>query len=294
MKKVYIITPSYDDLRSLNKLLLIINKNLKNSSYITSILIVNDGSKKNFHLNIKKLQYINNINILSLKKNVGSQKAIFTGLKFLEKKIKANSSQKVISILDSDGEDNPNKIKDLIDLANKKNDTFIFASRLERTESFVFKIINNLRLYITFLLTGYYINFGNFSAFSYKIFKKIISNDNLYFAFSSGVLKNYSKIFLYPVKKKKRFFGNSKANLHFLINHSINIISVFYINVFFRSLLIYLLLVIFLNDPKSLMIVTLIFLVLNLILFFFNKLGKPRKNVILNINIFKSLKGKLV
>lgn len=294
MKKVYIMTPTYNDLKSLNKLLQIINKNFRNLNIKTSILIVNDGSDEKFSLNIKKFKYLNNIHILNLERNVGSQKAIFTGLKFLNKKLKKESPNIVFSVLDSDGEDNPNKIKDLINLAFEKNDTFIFASRLERTENIFFKIINNLRLYITFIFTGHYINFGNFSAFSFKILKKIISNDNLYFAFSSGVLKNYRKIFLFPVKKNKRFFGKSKVNLRFLVNHSINILSIFYLKVFFRSILIFIPLLIIFNNAISIFILSLTFLILNLTLFFYKKFGNPKINVLLNIRSLNSLKGRLI
>ena len=80
--------------------------------------------------------------ILNLDKNVGSQKAIFFGLKYLQKIIKKKDKETIISILDSDGEDNPNMVKKLIKLVNLKKDYFIFASRKKRTESNFLKALN--------------------------------------------------------------------------------------------------------------------------------------------------------
>ena len=230
MKKVYIILPTYNDWKSLNKVLKILNYSLKGQKKEIYIILVNDGSSSKYE---KTERYANfkRITILNLKKNIGSQKAIYVGLKFIQKKIKS-SEKNIISILDSDGEDDPIIVKKLINLAEKKK-FFIFASRKNRTENIFLKFLNKLRLYFTWLLTGKFLNFGNFSAFPSSILKEVIFKDEIYLAFSSGVVKNYKKIFLYSVNKNKRFFGNSKVNLSFLFLHSIKIISVFYNTVFF-------------------------------------------------------------
>ena len=128
MKKNYVILPVYNDWESLKKVLAILNRSLKNLKSNNFIIIVNDFSSKKLNFN-KKYSNFKKIRVLNLSRNVGSQKAIFFGLKYLQKIIKNKNNDSTISILDSDGEDNPNMIKNLIKLVNLKKDYFIFASR---------------------------------------------------------------------------------------------------------------------------------------------------------------------
>lgn len=294
MKKNYIIIPTYNDWKSLNRLLQILNNRLGAKRINTNILLVNDCSKDKFIINKTKLKNINNLIVINLKKNVGSQRAIFTGLKYLLEKTKKANPNSTVSILDSDGEDNPKKLIHLINFSNKEDDFFIFANRAHRTESFFLKFLNKIRLYFTYILTGYYINFGNFSSFPFKILKILLSNDNLHIAFSSGVLKNYKNIKLLDIEKNRRFNGYSKVNFNFLINHSIRIISVFYERVFLRSIITLFIILGILNESESKYLYIYIFLILNVITFLYNKLSKPSSNVIKNIKNTKIIKGKLI
>lgn len=285
MKKNYILLPVYNDWQSLKKVLQILNESFKTVKSNNYIVIVNDFSSKKKILN-KNYNNFKNIKILNLKKNVGSQKAIFFGLKYLQKVIKKKNNQTTISVLDSDGEDNPKMVKEIIKLVNKKKDYFIFASRKERTESNILRALNQLRLFITFILTGKFVNFGNFSSFSSTLLKKLLSNNNLYLAYSSGVLKNYNKFFFIKIKKNKRFYGNSKVNLQFLLEHTFKIISVFYISVFLRTLFFVLLLFIILESLKLKFFISIFFIIINLVFIFINIFLKPKK---INLSVIKSV-----
>lgn len=278
MKKIYIVLPTYNDWKSLEKVLEILNLRLKNLKKDIYILIINDCSKEKFK-KTKNFKNFKKIIVLNLKKNLGSQKAIYVGLKYLQKKIK-DYNNVIISILDSDGEDDPKALKKLIQITERKKDFFIFASRKGRTENRFLKILNKARLYITLILTGKFINFGNFSSFPSSLLKRITLNDDIFLAFSSGVAKNYSKLFLYNVKKNKRFYDTSKVNIKFLIIHSIKIISVFYKIVFLRTFLIMsFLLLISKNNFYSSYIIIFTFLLLNILLFLISWFGKPKKGV---------------
>ena len=289
MKKIYIVLPTYNDWKSLEKVLEILNLRLKNLKKDIYILIINDCSKEKFK-KTKNFKNFKKIIVLNLKKNLGSQKAIYVGLKYLQKKIK-DYNNVIISILDSDGEDDPKALKKLIQITERKKDFFIFASRKGRTENRFLKILNKARLYITLILTGKFINFGNFSSFPSSLLKRITLNDDIFLAFSSGVAKNYSKLFLYNVKKNKRFYDTSKVNIKFLIIHSIKIISVFYKVVFLRTFLIMsFLLLISKNNFYSSYIIVFTFLLLNIFLFLISWVGKPKKeisNFIKNVSSIK-------
>ena len=275
MKKIYIILPTYNDWKSLYKVLKILDSSLKKQKKEIYIIIVNDGSFSKFK-KIKRFPNFKKITVLNLKKNIGSQKAIFIGLKFIQNKIKS-SNNSIISILDSDGEDDPRTLKKLIKIAEEKKDFFIFASRRNRTKNILLKFLNKLRLYLTWIFTGRFINFGNFSSFPSSILKKIVFNNDIYLAFSSGVVKNYNKIFLYPVDKNKRYYGSSKVNFKFLLQHSLKIMSVFQKIVFLRSILILVILIVIINKLTINLIFTVLFLLFNLYLFFLNRLSKTKK-----------------
>ena len=85
MKHVILI-PVYNDWKSLNKLLIEIDKSLKDdSSFTTQILVINDLSTEKCNLNIKNFSSIKKIEIINLKKNLGSQKSIAVGLNYLKR-----------------------------------------------------------------------------------------------------------------------------------------------------------------------------------------------------------------
>jgi len=234
MKDFIILTPTFNDWKSLNKLMVEIDKSISKIRGKFSVLIIDDASTIKSNLKLKDLKKIKKITIITSSKNLGSQKSICLGLKYL-KKINTKS---VIVIIDSDGEDNPRKINELINLANKNPKTIITANRLQRERSTLYKICYKLHLLITFILTGRYIDFGNYSAFSSKNLGQLLVNSDLSLAYSAGVAKNAKSIKSHYVNKKKRYYGKSKVNIFFLLKHSINIISVFHSSVFKKSIIL--------------------------------------------------------
>ena len=231
-----IVIPVYDDWKSLNKLLNEINSNTSTKELV-KILIINDFSKKKPQLNFKKLNKIKEIKILELAKNLGSQRAIAIALNYLKKV----ESSFYVTIMDSDGEDDPKHINKMIDLAKKNKNSVIVSCRKDREENLIIKICYKIHLILTFLLTVKWISYGNFSSFHSKNIKKILSDNSVWLAYSSAVMKK-TKIKKTYSKRLKRYFGKSKVSFPFLVTHSIKIIGVFYKRVLVLSLF-YLLLV---------------------------------------------------
>lgn len=284
MNNFFIVTPVYNDWESLNKLLFNLNKSINYLETKVRVVVINDFSTEKINIKIKKFKNIQNLKVLNLRKNVGSQKGIYIALKYI-KKFKYKST---IAILDSDGEDNPFKLKKLINLSLKKKNYIFVANRSKRTENFFLKSLNQLRLIITFFLTGKYINFGNFSSFSSQNLKNILSNDNLWLAYPSGILKNCNKIKSININKNKRYYGKSKVNLIFLLNHSIKIMSVFRKEIFIRSLIMILFLTIFIETRFNDLSVILFFLFLNIFFNIFYHINSLRFNA---LNLIKNIKN---
>tara|TARA_B100000780_G_scaffold268905_1_gene227267 strand:+ start:1830 stop:2678 length:849 start_codon:yes stop_codon:yes gene_type:complete len=226
-----IIIPIYNDWKSLNKLLVEINQTL-NESDLCKVLIVNDSSTQKINIQIKNLNKIKEIKILTTTKNLGSQKSISIGLNYL-KRLNDNF---FITIMDGDGEDNPSEMKQMLDVARTNQDYIVTSHRKDRNENFIIKFSYKIHLMISFFLTWHWISFGNFSCFNSNNLKKINLHDTWY-AFSAGVLKNCKIKKLYA-SRQKRYFESSKVNFLKLIEHSTRIISVFYQRMFATSLLL--------------------------------------------------------
>ncbi len=226
-----IILPTYNDWESLSVLLVQIEKNLKNTKKIYKVLIINDNSSEKNIYKLNKNKFFKEIKIINLKKNVGSQKAIATGLKFINKY--KNKKENKFIIMDSDGEDNPKKIKEIIKLIDKNNNTEIITmNRTLRKESFFFSILYEVHLLITFLITLKYIRFGNFSFLNRNVINKITKKKELWLAYSATLNKYFNSKTTITAPRQKRISGKSKMSYSSLIVHSLNIQSVYLKNIF--------------------------------------------------------------
>ena len=252
MKNIILI-PVYNDWKSLNLLLSQINDQI---NYIGSvqILIVNDASTQKPIFNKKNFNKIKEIKVLNLNKNVGSQKAICIGLDYLSK-IKSTF---YVTIMDGDGEDDPNELSKMLILATKNKNSVVASHRLKRNENLIIKLGYKLHLIIAFIFTWKWISFGNFSTFHSKVLKKINRNE-LCLAYSSSILKKFKIVKAFAVRQK-RYFGTSKISLLKLIEHSMRVISVYQTRVMINSFLILLFLFI--------LKIEIFFLILPFIIFF--------------------------
>jgi hypothetical protein len=205
------------------------------------ILIIDDCSNTMqtnflFYSNIKK------INILNLKENLGSQKAISIGLQYLYKIEK----KMIITILDSDGEDDANKIPDMIKNAEIDEDKVIVSTRTKRQENILFKLLYFIHKTLTFLFTLNWISYGNYSSFHSNQLKKILSQKSSWLAFSACIAKNCN-IKKIKAERKKRLDGISKLSFLGLIFHSLRVNTVFIARATMLSIFYILILFLFFN-----------------------------------------------
>ena len=258
MRNYTIILPTYNDWKSLNVLLLQIEKNLKNTQNIYKILIIDDNSSEKNIYKFNKNKFFKKIKIISLKKNVGSQKAIATGLKFINKY--KNKNEDYFIIMDSDGEDDPKKIKEIVKLIEKNNNTEIITmNRSLRKESFFFSILYEVHLLVTFFITFKYIRFGNFSFLNKNVINTLIKKKELWLAYSATLNKYFNSKASILAPRQRRISGKSKMSYSSLIMHSLNIQSVYLSNIIF-AYFIYSLILFLILSPF-----TLIFILISLL-----------------------------
>ena len=264
MKKIIIIIPVFNDWESLEKLILEIDKIIYKLKNVTiECLIINDASTKN-QPQFKSPKNFNDIKILNMKKNQGHARCNAFGIRYVFN----NKKFDFLILMDGDGEDRPEEIIDLVDKIQLNPEASVVAKRVKRSEGFFFKFLYLMHKILTLIFTGKKVNFGNYSCLTKKDVGKIHSEASLWSSYSGTVIKNISNFNKINSIRGKRFFGPSKMSFFNLVIHSLSIIAVFKYNVFLRSSIFFIVLIILpIFSPQITMILQIVLIFFNLIIF---------------------------
>ncbi|MDC3100413.1 glycosyltransferase [Candidatus Pelagibacter sp.] len=282
--KIKILIPLYNDWQSLLKLLENINHHVSDINHIISIVVVNDGSTEKAPNSFLSYSKINSIKIINLKENIGHARSIATGLKF----IMENDNFDYVIPMDSDGEDRPVEIKDLIKKIAPQSDLPIVCERVKRSEGFFFKFCYFLHKLVTFIFTGRSIKFGNFTCLPKEIVKSMINEKATWSSFS-GALSKISKLKIgISSERGTRYFGPSKMSFKNLIIHSLAIIAVFKVNVLIRSIFFFFIYLFLIYEKISVitLIPILLIIIFNLLVILISKRENLESYRNSNQNIF--------
>ncbi len=238
MKKVIILIPVFNDWDSLKKLLIEIEKNIKDlPEIIIECYVVNDASTIPSP-KFKKPEIIKTLKILNMKANKGHARCNAFGIRYITQ----NEKFDYLILMDGDGEDRPSELESLIKEALENPNCSVVAKRVKRSEGFFFQFLYFLHKIITYFFTGKKINFGNYTCLTKKDAEIISSKPSLWSSYSGTVKKNLRNLLEINSIRGMRYFGPSKMSLFKLIIHSLSIIAVFKFHVFLRSIFIILLL----------------------------------------------------
>jgi glycosyltransferase involved in cell wall biosynthesis len=232
MKKYIILIPVFNDWQSVFKLIENIDLQINNETI--DIIIVNDASTESFDNNQKKFSKINSVKIINLIKNGGHRKAIATGLKYCQE----NLEYDYIIPMDGDGEDRPEELKDFFKQAQETQPEVITATRIKRSESFLFKFLYSMHKIFTHLITGKLIKFGNYTCLSKNAVSKLLSDGSVWLSYSGAVTKHFPQFSTIQSIRGERYFGPSKMSILALLLHSFRISTVFRENIFIRVVIV--------------------------------------------------------
>ena len=264
MKKIIILVPVFNDWESLKRLLQEINKNIKNfKNIVVDCFIVNDASTIK-QPKMEKPDLINLIKIFNMKKNQGHARCNAFGIKYIFEQEEFDN----LIVMDGDGEDRPQEIKDLINQSIKDPNKSIVAKRIKRSEGLFFQLLYKFHKLLTLFFTGQNINFGNFTCLTKADVGVLSTRGSLWNSFSGTLKKNIKYFNEINSIRGSRYYGPSKMRFSQLILHSLSIISVFKYQVFFRSLLIFFLLSLLNNFIGALsLILQFLLIIFNFIIF---------------------------
>lgn len=212
-ERVVIITPCFNENTTVIAFLKKLEGVISQLRQSFEVIVVDDCSSdqtlsllSGFTFGAKNIK----LTILELKFNVGHQAAIYQGLLY----VRSLEAGKFI-IMDSDGEDDPQAIADLVlfdqyDIVN--------VARGRRKESIAFQVSYYVYRFIFKIITGKILNFGNYCMISRKVLETSCHTSFIHFAAHLSKQKVSAASIVY--NRLKRIDGKSKMNLTSLVHHA--------------------------------------------------------------------------
>lgn len=220
-RKPVIVTPVFEDAEAASRLFRELSDTFGRETYVVA---VDDGSIRQPVSSTWLLEAGLDGVVLTLKRNVGHQRAIATGLSWLADN--APESDRVV-VMDSDGEDVPSSIAFLLDRLEKDDVDVVVARRKSRVETLRFKIFYAIYRRLFRLLTGRDLHFGNFMAFNSAALHRLTAMGELGTHVAGTVLLSRLRCESRAIDRGPRYAGHSKMNFVGLALHGFKGLMVF-------------------------------------------------------------------
>jgi hypothetical protein len=215
------VTPVFEDLEASSFLFKELNKEMGPDIYI---VVVDDGSVRQ-PVDVVSLQEAGLVGVvIKLKRNVGHQRAIAIGLSYVADKF---LDVKQVIVMDSDGEDLPATIPQLLVPLNRSDVDMVVAQRMSRVETVSFRIFYMIYKLIFKLLSGREISFGNFMAIKPVALKRMAAMQELWIHIAGCALNSKLRIATCPLDRGPRYAGQSKMSFVGLALHGFKGLMVF-------------------------------------------------------------------
>jgi polyisoprenyl-phosphate glycosyltransferase len=224
--EIIILMPVYNDWGALLILLPRLERELNVNGLTAEVLIVDDGSTAPVPPNLGSNFFtaVESVDILSVRRNLGHQRAIAVGLSYIE----ANRPCHAVVVMDCDGEDDPRDVPRLVrECFANEGQKIIFAARTRRAESLAFRFFYRFYRLIHFLLTGVKVRVGNFSVIPSPALKRLVAVSDLWNHYAAAVYKARLPMVLVPTQRGTRLEGRSQMNLVALAVHGLSAMAVF-------------------------------------------------------------------
>lgn len=219
--KILILMPILNDWVSAAEVLRRIDAAFSPSGDSVSVVLVNDGSSEPQPVGFGEGPYekLTEVSCLILKRNVGHQRALAIGLCHISDEIPCD----VILVMDSDGEDEATDAKRLIDRTKlNAKPAVVFAERMKRSESALFKICYWSYRWLHIILTGHRIRVGNFSAVPWQLLPGITIEPMLWNHYAASIIGSRIAVDFVPTNRGKRIDGKSRLNFSSLVIHGLS------------------------------------------------------------------------
>ena len=219
---IVIIMPVYEDWDAAMKLCRNIDDVLRQEpSLRASLLLIDDGSWATACPNDLPFrpEAIERVSILTLRRNLGHQRAIAVALAHIRGHWKGDA----VAVMDADGEDRPEDIPRLVQAMHEAGrPTVVFAERGRRLESLTFRFSYRCYSLLHKLFTGRDIRFGNFSVLPWTHLDGLVVSPELWNHYSATVLKSRLPYIRVRCDRGRRLAGESRMNFVSLVTHGMS------------------------------------------------------------------------
>ncbi len=216
-----VVMPIYEDQEASSRLFQELYSEYGTSVYV---VVVDDGSVRQ-PVGVDALEAYGLAGVvITLKRNVGHQRAIAIGINYVAEHLKDIEHTVV---MDSDGEDTPASIRTLMAALRSQPVDVVVAERKSRVETLRFRAFYLVYKCLFALLTGRKISFGNFMALKPNAICRLAVMPEIWTHVASAVLTSKLRIDTLPIDRGPRYSGKSKMNFVGLVLHGFRGLMVF-------------------------------------------------------------------
>jgi hypothetical protein len=188
------------------------------------ILLVDDGSPDGLRgWEPFEPRNIRSLNVLFLRRNLGHQRAIVTGLCHTEATVPCDA----VLVMDADGEDRPADAVRLMRSAMRGSPVIYFAERRRRFESLTFRIGYVVYRALHRALVGVPVRVGNFSIVPFSALRRLVWMSEMWNHYAGAIFKSKLPFEQLPTTRGTRYRGRSHMNLTELVTHGLAGIATF-------------------------------------------------------------------
>ena len=223
---IVVLLPLYNDWDSLGLLLADLDSKLAQFSLRARVLVVDDGSTDppGDLFRSGPPSSLVKVEVLTLRRNLGHQRAIAIGLAYVEEHFDSPS----VVLMDSDGEDSPSDVPKLLERAEREGrQKIVFAERTKRSETLTFMLFYHLYRWLHLILTGVHVRVGNYSVIPRSRLESLVTVSELWNHYAAAVFKSKQPRCSVPTQRAKRLSGKSRMNFVGLVIHGLSALSVF-------------------------------------------------------------------
>ena len=218
---IIVLTAVYDDWVSFKRLLGDLDTVMQAYPHTVRVVVVDDGSPTfadEVDFSDLHLAKVSKVTAVTMTRNLGNQRAVAIGLGYIAQ----NFTCDYLVIMDSDLEDLPEYVPQLIDAAQNEKNSIIFAERTRRPDGSAFKGFYFLYKGLYKLFTGMSISMGNFSIVPGRLVRRVAGISEIWNHFPAGIMRARVPFKSIPSERGQRIHGSSKMNMVSLVIHGLS------------------------------------------------------------------------
>lgn len=225
-----VLLPVWNDWEALEALLERLETALAVAALEAQVVVLDDASTSPWQklddadLPANKNTAIKGLRVVSLRRNLGHQRAIAIGLAHVHESFPGATTV----VMDADGEDDPADVPRLVEVCRRNGlQQVVFAERTRRLESWWFQASYQLYRFTHRLLTGIAVKVGNFSVVPWECLEQLVVVSELWSHYAAAVFRARIPYLAVPTARARRLAGRSKMRFVSLVAHGLTAISVF-------------------------------------------------------------------